>query len=151
RGVPDMTSPPITDIHTLLIANRGEIARRIIRTAREMGIRTVAVFADPDRLSPHVLEADIAVPLGGLTAAESYLDRTKLRQAADWQGADAIHPGYGFLSENAAFARAVIGSGRVWVGPSAEVIGTMGDKIVAKQAARDAGVPTLASAVLAPD
>jgi acetyl/propionyl-CoA carboxylase alpha subunit len=141
----------MTDIHTLLIANRGEIARRIIRTAREMGIRTVAVFSDPDRLSPHVLEADVAVPLGGVTAAESYLNRDELLLAADWQGADAIHPGYGFLSENAGFARSVIESGRIWVGPPPDVIGTMGDKIVAKQAAVDAGLPTLPSAILRPE
>jgi propionyl-CoA carboxylase alpha chain len=141
----------VTDIHTLLIANRGEIARRIIRTAREMGIRTVAVFSDPDRLAPHVLEADVAVPLGGLTAADSYMNRDELLKAADWQGADAIHPGYGFLSENAAFARTVVASGRVWVGPPPDVIATMGDKIVAKQAAADSGLPTLPSAVLAPD
>ncbi|MBI2704107.1 MAG: ATP-grasp domain-containing protein [Actinobacteria bacterium] len=143
--------PDPRGIRTLLIANRGEIACRIIRTARAMGIRTVAVFSDPDRLAPHVLQADVAVPLGGVTATETYLDRAGLLKAAEWQGADAIHPGYGFLSESAAFARAVLNAGHIWVGPPPEAIGSMGDKVLAKQVAIDAGVPTLASSVLSGD
>ncbi len=143
-----MSSAPI---RTLLIANRGEIARRIIRTAHEMGIRTVAVFAEPDRLSPHVLEADVSIPLKGETALETYLDREEILRAAEWQGADAIHPGYGFLSERASFARAVQAAGLTWVGPPPDAITTMGDKVLAKQTAADAAVPTLPWALLAGD
>ncbi|MEZ5209037.1 MAG: biotin carboxylase N-terminal domain-containing protein [Acidimicrobiales bacterium] len=119
----------MTGIHTLLIANRGEIARRIIRTAREMGIRTVAVYADADRTAPHVREADVAVPLRGDTVADTYLDVTQLLDAAAWQGADAVHPGYGFLAERAPFARAVVDAGLQWVGPPPEAITTLGDKL----------------------
>lgn len=132
--------PPIT---RLLVANRGEIARRVFRTAREMGIGTVAVFADPDRDAPYVREADVAIPLGGTTSAETYLDVGKLIAAARVSGADAIHPGYGFLSENADFARAVIGAGLTWVGPTPEVIAAMGDKLAAKALLTRAGVPML--------
>src|SRR3954451_3409367 len=134
------------EIHTLLVANRGEIACRIIRTARLMGIRTVAVFSDPDRLAPHVLEADVAVPLGGVTATESYLNRTEILKAAEWQGADAIHPGYGFLSESPAFARAVNDAGLVWIGPPLSAIASMGDKIMAKLTVAELGLPVLPSA-----
>jgi len=139
------------NLHTLLVANRGEIACRVIRTARLMGMRTVAVFADPDRLAPHVLEADIAVPLGGVTTADTYLNRDEILKAAEWQGADAIHPGYGFLSENAAFARAVQNAGHIWIGPPPDAISLMGDKVLAKQTAAEAGVPTLPSVVLSGD
>ena len=104
-------------ITRLLIANRGEIARRIMRTAREMGIATVAVYADPDATAPFVREADEAVALRGTTSSETYLDVAKLLDAARRTGANAVHPGYGFLAENADFARAVIGEGLVWVGP----------------------------------
>lgn len=146
-----MTVAEHREIRTLLVANRGEIACRIMRTAHAMGIRTVAVFSDPDRLAPHVLQADVAVPLGGVAASETYLDRVEILKAAEWQGADAIHPGYGFLSENAAFARAVVNAGRTWVGPPPEAISSMGDKVIAKQVAIDAGVPTLPSSVLSSD
>ena len=127
-------------ISTLLVANRGEIARRVFRTATSMGIRTVAVFADADADAPFVKEADEAIRLPG-----GYLDADAVVAAARATGADAVHPGYGFLSENAGFAGAVEAAGLIWVGPSAEAIETMGDKLAAKQAAAAAGVPTLAS------
>ncbi len=126
---------------TLLVANRGEIARRIIRTAREMGIRTVAVHSDVDADLPFVREADTAVLLGGAAPAESYRNTERILQAAKETGAEAIHPGYGFLSENAEFARAVQDAGLIWVGPAPEVIETMGDKINARNLMQDAGVP----------
>jgi len=126
---------------TLLVANRGEIARRIIRTAREMGIRTVAVHSDVDADLPFVREADTAVLLGGAAPAESYRNTERILQAAKETGAEAIHPGYGFLSENAEFARAAQNAGLIWVGPDPEVIETMGDKINARNLMQDAGVP----------
>lgn len=126
---------------TLLIANRGEIARRIIRTARDMGIKTVVVHSDVDADLPFVREADMAVLLGGAHAAESYRNTERILRAAMETGAEAIHPGYGFLSENAEFARAVQDAGLIWVGPSPEVIETMGDKINARNLMQDAGVP----------
>lgn len=131
---------PITK---LLIANRGEIARRIIRTAHEMGIATVAVYADGDAGAPFVREADEAMALGGTTSAQTYLDMDKVLDACRRTGADGVHPGYGFLSENAAFAAAVTAAGMAWVGPSAEAISTMGDKLSAKRLMEEAGVPTL--------
>ena len=138
-------------VRTLLIANRGEIARRIIRTARAMGIATVAVYAEPDAASLHVAEADTAVALGGRTPAESYLDVSKLIDAAKRTGADAIHPGYGFVSERADAARAVVDAGLVWVGPTPDVIAALGDKIRAKELMGAAGVPLLPSATLPTD
>ncbi len=138
-------------ISRLLVANRGEITRRIMRTAREMGIETVAIYADPDSHSPFVHEADEAIALGGSTATETYLDIGKVLHAARRAGADAIHPGYGFLSENAAFARAVIDAGMTWVGPSPDAIAAMGDKLAAKRLMTAAGVPTLPSAEVPSD
>ena len=130
----------MTAIGTLLVANRGEIARRVFRTARAMGMRCVAVFSDADEGAPFVAEADLAVRLPG-----GYLDGDAVVAAALAAGADAVHPGYGFLAENAGFARAVAGAGLVWVGPDPEAIETMGDKLAAKVAAAAAGVPTLPS------
>ncbi|MCF6329412.1 MAG: ATP-grasp domain-containing protein, partial [Henriciella sp.] len=130
-------------IETVLIANRGEIACRIIRTCRAMGIGAVAVYSDADARAKHVREADHAVWIGASPASESYLDGEKLISAAKEAGADAIHPGYGFLSENAEFATAVEKAGLVWIGPKAETITAMGLKDRAKAIAEDAGVPVL--------
>ena len=132
-------------IRRLLVANRGEIARRVFRTAKEMGIFTVAVHSDGDRDAPFVSDADLGVALGGTTATESYLDGEKILAAAISVGADAIHPGYGFLSENADFAKAVTDAGITWVGPPPEAIAAMGDKLAAKRTMVDAEVPTLPS------
>ena len=128
---------------TLLIANRGEIAVRIARTARRMGIRTVAVHSGADAGAPHVQACDVAVAIGPAPAAESYLVAEKILDAARRTGAQAIHPGYGFLAENAAFAQAVLDAGLVWVGPPPEAIRVMGDKAAAKRAMQDAGVPVV--------
>ena len=128
-------------IQSLLIANRGEIACRIIRTARSMGIRTVAVYSDADAGALHVRQADEAVHIGPSPAAESYLVGEKIIAAAKETGAEAIHPGYGFLSENADFAQAVIDAGLVWVGPRPDSIRAMGLKDAAKQLMQQAGVP----------
>jgi propionyl-CoA carboxylase alpha chain len=133
---------------SLLVANRGEIASRIFRTARELGLRTVAVYADEDRSAPFVLEADEARPLLGSTATTTYLDGAKVVAAAVAAGADGIHPGYGFLSEDAAFAEAVIAAGLIWVGPDPHTIRQMADKPTAKARLADAGVPTLPSAAV---
>jgi 3-methylcrotonyl-CoA carboxylase alpha subunit len=128
-------------IKSLLIANRGEIACRIIRTARAMGIRTVAVYSDADAKAMHVREADEAVHIGQSAALESYLVGEKIIAAAISTGADAIHPGYGFLSENAEFAQAVIDAGLIWVGPAPASITAMGLKDAAKRLMAEAGVP----------
>ena len=128
-------------IQSLLIANRGEIACRIIRTAREMGIRTIAVYSDADAKALHVREADEAVHIGPSPARESYLVGEKIIAAAEATGAEAIHPGYGFLSENAEFAQAVVDAGLVWVGPKPSSITAMGLKDAAKNLMADAGVP----------
>lgn len=133
-------------ISRVLIANRGEIARRIIRSAHAMGIETVAIYADDDANEPFVLEADQAVSLQGSSSLETYLDAAKVLDIAKRVGADAVHPGYGFLSENAAFADAVKAAGITWVGPSAEAIRGMGDKLSSKRLMAEAGVPTLPSA-----
>ena len=128
-------------ISSLLIANRGEIARRIIRTARRLGVRTIAVFSEADAQAPHVREADAAVCIGPAPAAESYLRGEAIIAAAKAEGAQAIHPGYGFLSENAAFAEAVTAAGLVWVGPPPAAIRAMGLKDAAKRLVAEAGAP----------
>src|SRR3954447_14496696 len=125
-------------IRSLLIANRGEIACRIIRTARRMGIRTVAVYSDADAKALHVRQADEAVHIGASPARESYLVGEKIIAAAKATGAEAIHPGYGFLSENADFAQAVIDAGLIWVGPKPESIRAMGLKDAAKKSMAEA-------------
>nr|WP_294691648.1 biotin carboxylase N-terminal domain-containing protein [uncultured Friedmanniella sp.] len=136
----------MSPIRTLLVANRGEIACRILATARAMGMRTVAVFSDVDAGAPHVQQADVAVRLPGATATETYLRADLVLEAALRTGADAIHPGYGFLSENASFAREVAAAGLIFVGPSPEVITAMGSKIRSKELMAAAGVPVLAGA-----
>jgi geranyl-CoA carboxylase alpha subunit len=128
---------------TLLIANRGEIAVRIIRSAQALGLRTVAVHSDADVDALHVAMADVAVRIGPAPVADSYLDPARILEAARQTGAQAIHPGYGFLSENADFARAVEEAGLVWVGPPASAIADMGDKAAAKVRMRAAGVPVV--------
>jgi len=126
---------------SILIANRGEIACRVIRTARALGYRTVAVFSDADAEALHVQQADAAVHIGAAPAAESYLNAVAIIEAAKRSGADAIHPGYGFLSENATFAQACLDAGLVFIGPPPEAIRAMGDKAQAKRRMHDAGVP----------
>ena len=128
-------------ITKVLIANRGEIAVRIVRAARDEGIASVAVYADPDRDALHVRLADEAFALGGNTAAESYLVMDKLLQVAQAAGADAIHPGYGFLSENAEFAQRVLDAGLTWIGPSPDAISQLGDKVQARHIAERVGAP----------
>ena len=141
----------IKPIKRLLIANRGEIARRIIRTAHGMGIGTVAIYADGDATAPFVKEADTALALDGSSSAETYLNVDKVLAACKRSGADAVHPGYGFLSENAAFADAVVSAGICWVGPSSAAISAIGDKLSAKKLMQEADVPTLPAIELGPD
>ena len=130
-------------VQRVLIANRGEIVMRVARTARGMGIATVAVYSDADRGSPHVAACDEAVAIGGHSAADSYLRIDKLLGAARLAGADAIHPGYGFLSENTAFATAVADAGLVFIGPPPAAIAAMGDKARARQRMAEAGIPVV--------
>jgi len=130
-------------IRRLLVANRGEIARRVFRTCRTLGIETVAVFSDADADLPFVREADVAVRLPGSTPAETYLRGDLVVEAARTAGADAVHPGYGFLSESAAFARQVVDAGLTWVGPEPASIDSMGSKVEAKKLMEQAGVPVL--------
>jgi propionyl-CoA carboxylase alpha chain len=138
-------------LRRVLVANRGEIARRIIRTLHDMGLDAVAVFSDADATAAHVAEADVAVQLPGVSAADTYLDQRALLEAARRSGADAVHPGYGFLAENAAFAQAVVDAGLTWIGPHPDTVALMGDKVAAKSRAGEVGVPVLAGALLDPD
>src|ERR1700722_6685664 len=140
--------PSFTPIRTLLVANRGEIARRIMRSAHAMGIATVAVYSDADADSPHVRDADVAVRLPGVSPSDTYLGSAMILDAAARSGADAIHPGYGFLSVSGVVARGVTGAGFAWVGPGAAAIDAMASKVGSKELMRAAGVPTLASVTI---
>ncbi len=129
---------------SVLIANRGEIAVRIIRACKDHGLKSIAVYSDEDRGAIHTLSADAAYSLNGLTAAQTYLNIEKIIDAANESGADAIHPGYGFLSENANFAQAVVDAGLIWIGPSPEAIRLLGDKVSARKIAAKVGAPLVA-------
>jgi geranyl-CoA carboxylase alpha subunit len=138
---------PLNRIHTLLIANRGEIVNRVARTARAMGIRTITVYSDADANAPYLQSCDVAAAIGGERPADSYLSIEKLLNAAQQSGAQAIHPGYGFLSENADFAQAVMAAGLLWVGPPVAAMRAMGDKAQSRQHMQQAGVPVLPGSV----
>jgi acetyl-CoA/propionyl-CoA/long-chain acyl-CoA carboxylase, biotin carboxylase, biotin carboxyl carrier protein len=131
-------------VRKVLIANRGEIAVRIARGCRDAGLRSVAVYADPDRDGVHVRVADEAVALGGATPADSYLDPGRVLRAAADAGADAVHPGYGYLAENAQFAEAVLKAGLTWIGPPPAAIRLLADKVSARRLARRVGAPLVA-------
>ena len=132
-----------TPFHTVLVANRGEIAVRVMRSAKALGYRTVAVYSSADADALHVKQADAAVCIGEALPAQSYLNIAAILQAAQRSGADAVHPGYGFLAENADFAQACADAGLVFIGPSAQAIRSMGDKAGAKQLMLQAGVPCI--------
>src|SRR5262249_3760630 len=138
-----MTRP----IRTVLVANRGEIAMRVLRTVKAMGFRGAVVYHAADRDAPAVDEADIAIRISGSTAVGAYLDANEILRAARQVNADAIHPGYGFLSENAAFARRVADAGLVFVGPAPEAIDLMGDKVRARGFVQSRGFPVAPSAI----
>ena len=131
-------------INAILIANRGEIAVRVARACRDHGVKSIAIYSDEDRTSLHVATADEAYALNGLSAAETYLDQTKILEIAKASGADAVHPGYGFLSENADFAERVINAGLIWIGPPPAAIRALGDKVSARKIAAKVGAPLVA-------
>ena len=131
-------------ISAVLIANRGEIAVRVARACRDHGVKSIAIYSDEDRTSLHVATADEAFSLNGLSAAETYLDQSKILEIAKSSGADAIHPGYGFLSENANFAQRVIEAGLIWIGPPPAAIRELGDKVSARKIAAKVGAPLVA-------
>ena len=138
-----MSPPGATEVKRVLIANRGEIALRIVRACRDAGMASIAVYAGPDEDAPYTVLADEAVPLPGAGPADTYLSAGKLLAAAEQAGADAVHPGYGFLAENADFAQAVLEAGLTWVGPPPDVIRVLGDKVRARAIAAQAGAPLM--------
>ena len=139
-----MTQTPAKKISSVLIANRGEIAVRVARACRDHGVKSIALYSDEDRNSLHVATADEAFALNGLSAAETYLDQAKILAIATESGADAVHPGYGFLSENAEFAQRVIDAGLIWIGPPPAAIRELGDKVSARKIAAKVGAPLVA-------
>jgi acetyl-CoA/propionyl-CoA carboxylase, biotin carboxylase, biotin carboxyl carrier protein len=134
-------APGPAEFKRVLIANRGEIALRVVRACRDAGLASIAVYADPDADAPFARLADEALPLGGTTTAETYLDIAKVLAAAGQAGAQAVHPGYGFLAENADFAQAVLDAGMTWIGPPPGVIRALGDKVQARAIAARVGAP----------
>lgn len=138
-------------ISKILIANRGEIALRLVRACAEVGIKSVAVYSEVDRTSLHVRAADEAYPIGPAPSRDSYLRSDKLIEVARKSGADAVHPGFGFLAENADFAQAVMDAGLVWIGPPPSAMRLLGDKISARHTAQGAGVPTVPGSDVAVD